>query len=283
MRPVAAAVAVLLFAACGGGPTPSPSPAASAPASALASAEPTAGDVSPTALTVFAASPLEGALAQLKASYESGHPGATITVVTDSSATLRTRIEQGAPADVFLAADIADPRELVDGGLADGEAIDFAGNLLTIAVPADNPAKITSPADLARSGVRIVAAGDDVPITAEATQAIALLATIPGYPPNFVTAYARNVVSKEGSVKALLAKIELRAGDAGIVDVTDARASTKVATVDIPVQANVPATYAGVIIRTSAHLAAAHAFLDWIMGAEAQLILTQLGFIQPQT
>jgi molybdate transport system substrate-binding protein len=279
-RPAGLGLVVLaLIAACG--PTASPSPTESALPSSLPSAGTSASPVLPAALTIFGAASLKGALDQLKAGYESGHPGTTLTISTDSSATLRTQIEQGAPADIFLSADVTNPKKLVDGGLADGAAVDFAGNLLTIVVPTDNPANIASPADFARSGVKIIAAGDDVPITKYAVQAVGLLAKLPGYPAGFAAGYAANVVSREDNVKAVIAKIELGEGDAGIVYVTDARASTKVKSIDIPPEGNVPATYAGVVINASKNLAAAHAFLDWMTGSEAQLILTQLGFIPP--
>ena len=258
-------------------PSTVPSPS-SAPSVSI---EPTVGP--PAARTIYGAASLKGALDQLKTSYESGHPGTTLTISTDSSATLRTQIEQGAPADVFLSADISNPKKLVVGGLADGDLVDFAGNLLTIVVPAANPAHISSPLDLARSGDKVIAAGDDVPITKYAKQAIGLLAGQPGYPADFVAKYASNIVSKEDNVKALIAKIELGEGDAGIVYVTDAKASTMVQTIEIPAQANVPAVYAGVVVKASKNVAAAHAFLAWMTGAEAQLILTQLGFTAPQT
>ena len=235
------------------------------------------------ALTIYGAASLKGALEQLKASYETGHPGTTLTISTDSSAALRTQIEQGAPADVFLSADISNPKKLVDSGLTDGDQVAFAGNLLTIVVPTANPAKIATPADLARTGVKIVAAGDEVPITTYAKQVVGLLVELPGYPAGFAAAYAANVVSREDNVKALIAKVELGEGDAGIVYATDAMASTKVRTIEIPAQANIPATYAGVVVKASRNVAAAHAFLDWIGGPDAQLILKQLGFIPPQT
>ena len=48
--------------------------------------------------------------------------------------------------------------------------------MLTVIVPTANPAGITSPADLAKTGVKIIAAGDDVPITKYATQLVENLA-----------------------------------------------------------------------------------------------------------
>ena len=97
-------------------------------------------------------------------------------------------------------------------------------------MPTANPAGITTPADLAKPGVKVIAAGDEVPITKYATQLVENLAKAAGYPADFAAAYAANIASKEDNVKAVVAKIELGEGDAGIVYVTDAKASTKVTT-----------------------------------------------------
>ena len=234
-----------------------------------------------TDLTIFAAASLKGALDKAKPAYETSHPGLTLTVSTDSSSALETQIEQGAPADVFLSADEANPRKLVSGGFASGDPVAFAGNELTIIVPADNPAGLNSPADLAQTGSKVIAAGAAVPITAYATELVDNLARDPGYPTGFAAAYAANVVSKEDNVKAVVAKIELGEGDAGIVYVTDAAASTKVKTIDVPDAANVRATYAGVVVKASPNAEAAKAFLDWFAGPDGQAILSSFGFLPP--
>ena len=66
-----------------------------------------------------------------------------------------------------------------------------------------------------------------------------------GYPADFAEAYAKNVVSNEDNVKAVVTKVELGEGDAGVVYVTDATASGKVETVEVPDAANVPASLRG--------------------------------------
>jgi len=271
-----AALTVGLVGCSSGGAAASrlPPSASSAPSTGQSSA-------SPANLTIYGAASLKGVLDKVKTAYEAANPGTTLTISTDSSATLETQIEQGAPADVFLSADTSNPKKLVDKGLADGAAVTFAGNKLTIIVPSANPAGIKSPADLARAGVKIIAAGDAVPITKYATQLVGNLAKEAGYPPNFAAMYAANIVSKEDNVKAVVAKIELGEGDAGIVYVTDAKASTKVATVDVPDRANVPATYDGVVVKASKSAAAAQAFLAWFAGPDGQAILGTFGFLPP--
>jgi molybdate transport system substrate-binding protein len=231
-----------------------------------------------TELTIYAAASLKGALETVRTAYEATIPGVTLTIATDASSTLRTQIEQGAPADVFLSADSANPDELVRAGLADGAAVVFAASWPTVIVPADNPAGIASPADLGRPGVRIIAAGADVPISAYAERQIALLAGLPGYPADFAARYRANIVSKEQNVRAVLAKIELGEGDAAIVYATDAKASAKVRTVTVPATARIVATYAGVVVRASQRAGAAHAFLAWLAGARGNALLGPLGF-----
>jgi molybdate transport system substrate-binding protein len=261
-------VLIVVLAACSDGAGASPSASG-------------ASSVAPVELTIYGAASLKGALEKAKTAYETAVPGTTITLSTDSSSALETQIEQGAPADVLLSADTTNPKKLVDKGLAEGAAVTFAGNKLTVILPSDNPAAITSPADLAKSGIKVIAAGDEVPITKYATQLVDNLAKEVGYPAGFAAAYAANIASKEDNVKAVVAKIELGEGDAGIVYVTDAKASTKVTTVDVPDSANVPATYAGVVVKASANVVAAKAFLDWFAGPDGQVILGNFGFLPP--
>jgi molybdate transport system substrate-binding protein len=254
---------------------PSSTPATTAAGSAAGSAS---GNAS---LTILGAASLKGVLDQARTAWEAANPGSKLTISTDSSSALEAQIEQGAPADVFLSADTTNPAKLVARGLAAGDPIRFAGNELIVIVPTSNPARITTPADLAKPGLKIIAAGDGVPITAYAMKLVANLARQPGYPSDFLAAYTSNIASKEDNVKAVVAKVVLGEGDAAIVYVTDAKAPTKVTTLPVPAEANVPATYAGVVVKDSANPDAARAFLDWLVGPEGQAILTGFGFFPP--
>jgi molybdate transport system substrate-binding protein len=285
-RLVVALLSALAFvlAACSSSSRASPSasaaPAATptAAASAAASSAPSAAAVD---LTVYAASSLKAALDKAKTEYEAANPRTTLTISTDASSALETKIEQGAPADVFLSADTSNPQKLVDKALASGSLTEFAKNKLTVIVPKDNPAKIKTPADLADGGVKIIAAGDAVPITKYATQLVGNLAKEPGYPANFVNAYDANVASKEDNVGAIVAKVGTGEGDAGIVYVTDANGKAGVVPVDVPPDANVIATYGGAALKSSANPSAANAFLTWLAGPDGQAVLSGFGFLPP--
>src|SRR4051794_40874345 len=115
LRSAAQAIAVAFaLAACtaGGGPPANADGSAAATAAGsnaanVASASPANGESAQ--LTIYGAASLKGVLANVKAAYARAQPGVTLVVSTDSSTALETQIEQGAPADVFLSADTANP------------------------------------------------------------------------------------------------------------------------------------------------------------------------------
>ena len=258
---LAGVLAALLAAACGAGGT--------APGGATVE------------IRIAAAASLRNAVTALTTAYAASHPGTTFVVSTDSSAALRTQVEQGAPIDVFLSADVKNAQALADAGLAAGGPVPFAANAVALVVPASNPAGIATPADLARPGVRVIAAGPEVPITAYADRVVAALGAQPGYPAGYAASVAGNTVSREDNVAAVLAKVELGEGDAGFVYATDAAASGKVTSVPIPETANVRAEYAGVVVAASRHRDAATAFLAWVAGTDGQSVLRPFGFLAP--
>lgn len=231
-----------------------------------------------TEITVFAAASLGPALAKIGPAYAAATPGVALIVSTESSAALATQIEHGAPADVFLSADTRNAERLVSSGVADGAAVPFARNGLAIVVPDGNPGRIRSPADLARPGVKVIAAGEDVPISGYAAELVGRLARLPGYPADFARGYTTNVVSREDSVAGVLAKVELGEGDAGIVYLTDVAASGGVETIPIPSEVAVVATYAAVVVRGPDTRAAAD-FVEWLVGPDGQAILAAHGFV----
>jgi molybdate transport system substrate-binding protein len=272
----------LALAACSAGTaSPAVNPASPAGPASVAPASQAPIAVAFSELQVYAAASLKKVLDKARTAYEAATPGVTLTVSTDSSSALETKIEQGAPADVFLSADTSNPEKLVDGGFAAGDVTKFAANTLTVIVPTANPAGIARPVDLAKAGVKVIACADGVPLQKYTAGWLDRVRALPAYGADFPARLLANIASKEDNVGAIVTKVGLGEGDAGIVYVTDARTSDKVTTIAIPDDQNVAATYGGVVVRTSRHADAAAAFLAWLAGADGQAILAAFGFLPP--
>ncbi len=281
IRRFTALVAALIIAAgCSGAGSSS---AATTGVSPIPTVRPSAPPSAPdgAGLTVFAAASLKKAFGDIQTAYEAANPGVRLTMSFGASSALETQIEQGAPADIFASADTKNPQLLVDGGFATGPVVNVTRNALTVIVPTANPGGITSPIDLARPGLKIIAAGADVPITKYSDQLLDNLADVSGYPADFAAKVKANIVSREDNVAAVLAKIELGEGDAAIVYVTDAKNSSKVTPVAAPPAANVPAAYGAVPVKASKEPAAAAALIAWLVGPGGQAILSKYGFQPP--
>jgi molybdate transport system substrate-binding protein len=114
-------------------------------------------------LTVLAASSLTDAFGELAKTFEKRKPGVEVRQSFESSSTLLTQIQQGAPADVFASAAEDEMDTAVNDGLVAGESEVFVKNREVLMVPKDNPANIRTLQDVVRPGVRLVLAQEDVP------------------------------------------------------------------------------------------------------------------------
>lgn len=266
---VARAAAILALASCTTG-----APPGSAPSAGTADAA-SAGEV-----TLYAASSLADAARQLAVAYRA-ETGTHVVIATDASSALAAQIEQGAPADVFASADVATPQTLIDRRVADPPLTPIARNRLVLVVRAGILPPVRSAVDLARPGLRVIAAGDAVPVTKYAAAVLARVAARTDAPPEYLARVAANTASREDNVRGVLAKVELGDGDAAIVYATDARTARSATTIEIPEAAAVSPLYGAVAITGSRHHAAAVSLLRWLTGPTARAILRNAGFADP--
>lgn len=226
------------------------------------------------ALTVFAAASLRDVLAELEPRWESAHPLSPLAIAFDASNILAAQIAEGAPVDVFISADTERPESLAARGLTAAAPVTFARNRITLVVPLESGA-VRSVEDLADPGVRLVAAGDGVPITAYAEAALRQWADTTPDAAAFLAGVAANIASREDNVRAALAKVELGEGDAALVYASDARSSTLVREVPLPPGVDVTAEYAAVQVSDRPQAAE---LLDWLSGPQAAAALAEAGF-----
>ncbi|KPK16152.1 MAG: hypothetical protein AMJ62_06550, partial [Myxococcales bacterium SG8_38] len=88
-----------------------------------------------------------------------------------------------------------------------------------------------------------------------------------------------HVVSEEGNVRLVRAKVELGEADAAVVYRTDVTPYSRVRIVPIPAVLNVRADYHIGMIERSAHPELAGRWIAYVQSEEGQGILAQHGFV----
>ncbi|MHB8163445.1 MAG: molybdate ABC transporter substrate-binding protein [Methanoregula sp.] len=232
-------------------------------------------------LTVFTAASLTGAMTDIAKAYEALHPDTKIVLNFDGSQALRTQIEQGAHADLFLSANTKHMTALQAKGLIVNESVQtFAKNKLALIVPRENRANITGLSDLAHPGIRLVMGTKEVPFGDYTRQALEKMANDSAYGPAYRDAVMKNVVSEDPVITALVAHLRVGEADAGIAYASDVSEGDRalVTTITIPDQYNVIASYPLGIVQDSAVQDRAAAFVQFIESPEGNAILTRYGF-----
>jgi molybdate transport system substrate-binding protein len=232
-------------------------------------------------LTVFAASSLTGAMTDIAKAYEALRPEIQIVLNVDNSATLRTQIEQGAHADLFLSANTKHMTVLQGEGLIINNSVKiFTKNKLALLIPKENRANITGLSDLARPGIRLVMGTKEAPFGDYTRQMLGKMANDSAYGQVYQNAVMKNVISEEPTVPSLVAKLKIGEADAGIAFVSDVSEGDRalVTTVPIPDQYDVIALYPLGILQESKEKDQAAAFAQFITSTEGNAILTRYGF-----
>jgi molybdate transport system substrate-binding protein len=227
------------------------------------------GGGSKVTLHVFAAASLTEAFTTLGKQFEKDHPGTKVELNFGPSSGLAEQITGGAPADVFASASPSNMDTLTQSGDA-SDPKDFAKNSGEIAVPPDNPAGITSVADLAKPGVKVAVCQSQVPCGKVATEVFAN---------SKVTV---KPATEEVDVKSVLTKVTLGEVDAGLVYVTDVKAAgDKVKGIEIPDDQNSITSYPIATLKDSKHEKEAGEFVDLVLSDDGSKVLTEAGFAQP--
>jgi molybdate transport system substrate-binding protein len=220
-------------------------------------------------ITVFAAASLTGAFTQLGKQFDAAHKGDTVKFSFGPSSGLATQITSGAPADVFASASTKTMQQVVSAGNASSPQ-NFARNTMEVAVPPNNPAKVTSVKDLAKSSVKVALCQPQVPCGVVAAE-VFKNAGITVKP-----------VTLQPDVESVLTQVETGNVDAGMVYVTDVLAAgSKVKGVPIPASEDASTLYPIATISSSKHKSIAQAFMAYVLSAAGQQVLTAAGFQKP--
>ena len=234
----------------------------------------------PKELTVFTAASLTGAFGEIGQIYEN-ETNIRVVFNFDGSQALRTQIENGAYADLFASANKKQMNALKNDGLMNNSSVViFTRNKLSLIVPKDNPANISSLSDLAKPDLKIVMGTKDVPVGDYALQIISNLGNNSSYGPEYKTKVLANVISQETSVNYVVTKVALGEADVGfayVSDITESLAS-KVDKIDIPAEYNIIAEYPMGILLESKYPAESIEFMNLVMSDEGKTVLEKYGF-----
>jgi len=316
VRRFAPLILAILLAACSSGTT-TPTTAGVAPTGTVATAPTVVSSVAPTAavsaqstvaptrtsgtptlptisgaatpaqstvrgpLTIFAASSLTDAFTELQTGFAKVALDVAIIFNFEASSNLKAQLEQGAKADLYAPADIPQMDGARGKGVIAGEQRIFANNKLALIVPANNPKGIIAPQDLAKPGTKLILAASYVPIGSYDRFLLARMAGDPAYGPDFYKQALANIVSEEANTRAVVNRIVLGKGDAGLVYASDVSPAVRdrVRIIPIPEPLQVTAQYPIAVVTGAANIPAAQAFIAYLLSPEGQATLVRNGFL----
>lgn len=231
---------------------------------ALATAQP---------VTVYAAASLSEVLQDLAQRFKTSGQG-EITLVPGSSSSLAKQIENGAPADIFLSANMEWMAHLDSLGLIEKETCaELLGNTLVVIAPAAEGFAVEARKGFdfagAFKGRLAVADPGHVPAGTYAKQAFEWL----GW-----WAAVQDRLAPAADVRAALAYVERGECAAGVVYATDVARSAKVKVLaTLPAEAHVPIVYPVAIVKGH-RTEKANQALAFLQSAEAVPVFEQYGF-----
>jgi molybdate transport system substrate-binding protein len=229
-------------------------------------------------LTILAASSLIDAFGELGKTFEKQNEGVTVKQSFESSSTLLTQIQQGAPADVFASAATEEMDTAVEDGLVAGKPQVFVKNREIIMVPKDNPADITEFEEVANPDVKLALAQRDVPAADYALQILEKANA--QYGPDFKKDVLANVVSREADVRASVNRVVVGDADATFgyasdytIDIRD-----RVKVVPILPDLNIIATYPIAALKDAEHPGLAKKWIELVTSKQGQRVLKKWNF-----
>jgi molybdate transport system substrate-binding protein len=223
-------------------------------------------------LRVAAAADLQPVLPILAEQYLKA-TGVKLIVSFGSSATLAEQIQNGAPMDIFLAADFTFPEKIVAAGLADGRApTAYARGSLVLWTRKDSPLLPLSMERLTDPRVKTIAIANEehAPYGRAAVSALKKLKLYDAAAPHFVI--GENISQTAQFVESGNAQL-------GLISLATAISPHFK---EIGTYVLVPTVYpeirqCAVIMLKSERKAEAHAFLDWLLSISVQESLKNYG------
>ncbi|WP_395023310.1 molybdate ABC transporter substrate-binding protein [Dongia sp.] len=226
-------------------------------------------------VTVLAAASLTDALGRIDVDFEkaSGHK---VKAAFGGSSALAKQLEKGAPADLFISADVPWMDYVAKANLIDaGSRTNLLGNHLVLVGPADAGETVTIDAnyDLAgalKGGKLAVADTNAVPAGKYAKASLEKLG---------MWSKVEGSLAQGENVRAALALVERGEAPLGIVYQTDAQVAKVKVLSTFPDDSHPPIIYPVALTVQGAQSDAAKAYLDYLKSDAAKRVFEQAGFV----
>lgn len=230
-----------------------------------------------TELTVLAAASMTDAMQEIGEAYQETHENIEITYQFDSSGTLKTQIEEGAPADIFISAATKQMEELVQGELVEEDSVfPWLENKVVLIVPKDSEDGPDSFEDAAEEEVPMIAIGnEDVPV-GQYTQTI--------YQNLGLWENIQAKANLASNVRQVLDWVATGNAPCGVVYATDAQIEKNVKVVcEAPKGSCDPVIYPAGMVSASKEKEEAAEFLEYLKTEAVSEILEAYGFTPYQS
>jgi molybdate transport system substrate-binding protein len=224
-------------------------------------------------ILISAAASLKDVMGALARDFEKSNPGVKLTFNYGASGQLKMQIENGAPADLFLSAAVADMDALDDKGLLDrATRINIAGNALVLIRNRSRGPRIQNVEELFMRSVDRIAIGNPATVPAGRYAKEALESW------GFYDRLKNKLIFSENARQVLdyVARGEV---DAGFVYKTDALTESSVEVVEtIATNRHKPIFYPAAVLTAGKHPALAKQFIEYLRTEEARRIFRKHGF-----
>ena len=225
-------------------------------------------------VTVFAAASMKNALDAANAEFAK-ESGDEVVVSYAASSALAKQVEAGAPADVFISADLAWMDYLAGKGLIKADTLsNLLGNRLVLVAPAASakPVEIKPGFDISAlvgNGKLAMGAVDSVPAGKYGKAALEKLG---------VWSSVQSKIAQAENVRATLALVSRGEAPLGIVYQTDAAADSGVKVIGtFPADSHPPILYPVAVLASSSK-PEAQAFVDYLKSPAAKPLFEKQGF-----
>ena len=218
----------------------------------------------------FIAASLSNSMEEIQKDFNELYPNVTIYYSADSSGTLQTQIEEGAPVDLFFSAAESNMDALEEQGLIDAATRkDVLQNEIVLIAPQGETA-VTSFETILDSEPQIaLGEAESVPAGKYAQEIFTNLGIWDEVKSHAVFA---------SNVREVLAWVEAGEADCGVVYATDAKTSDAVQVVSSAPADGPQVLYPAAIIKDCANPEGAQAFLDFLTSEEAGEVFASYGF-----